>query len=369
MAVAHAAVLTEPRKFDIREFAIPEIGADDAVLKMEAAGLCGTDYEQYAGHLKGTPWDFFPVIPGHEIQGWVDRIGPEAKKKWRLKEGDHVVMEAIIPCGCCFQCAIGSPLQCESQMGYGLYLPSTKPPHLWGGYASHLYVHPRALLHKVPAGIPTGALSLYNPLSSAVRWAGEVPRTGVGDTVVILGPGQRGILCAVVAKESGASTVIVTGTRHDKGRLEIVRKLGATHTIDVDAENAVERVHEITGGRGADVIVDVSAQATQPIVDAVEMVRRGGTIVLAGLKSFKPVGNLVTDKIVVKEIKMIGVLSAGWVSVERALDILRRRHAELAPLCTHSIPLAQADHAVKLLGREVDDGREVVHVMLDCAAG
>ena len=161
-------------------------------------------------------------------------------------------------------------------------------------------MHPRALVHKVPAGIPKKALSLYNPLSSAVRWAGEVPRTSVGDTVVVLGPGQRGLLCAVVALEAGASTVIVTGTKHDKGRLAIARELGVTHTIDVDAENAVERVHEITGGRGADVIVEVSAQATQPIIDAVEMVRRGGTIVLAGLKSFKPVGNLITDKIVIK---------------------------------------------------------------------
>jgi alcohol dehydrogenase len=366
MAQAHAAVLTEPRKFEIREFAIPEIGPDDAVLKMEAAGLCGTDYEQYAGHLKGTPWDFFPVIPGHEIQGFIDRIGPEASKKWNVKEGDHVVMEAIIGCGQCFHCAVGSPLQCEHAMGYGLYVPSTRPPHLWGGYASHVYVHPRALIHKVPAGIPKKALSLYNPLSSAVRWAGEVPRTSVGDTVVVLGPGQRGLLCAVVALEAGASTVIVTGTKHDKGRLAIARELGVTHTIDVDAENAVERVHEITGGRGADVIVEVSAQATQPIIDGVDMVRRGGTIVLAGLKSFKPVGNLITDKIVIKEIKMVGVLSAGWTSIERALDILRRRHGELERLCTHSVPLAEADHAVKLLGREVDDGREVVHVMLDC---
>jgi len=97
------------------------------------------------------------------------------------------------------------------------------------------------------------------------------------------------------------------------------------------------------------------------------MVRRGGRIVLAGLKSFKPVGNLVTDKIVINEIRLIGLLSAGWVSIERSLDILKRRGEELRPLCSHMFPLEQADTAVRALGREVDDGSEVVHIALDVA--
>jgi len=89
--------------------------------------------------------------------------------------------------------------------------------------------------------------------------------------------------------------------------------------------------------------------------------------VLAGLKSFKPVGNLVTDKIVINEIRLIGLLSAGWVSIERSLDILKRRGEELRPLCSHMFPLEQADTAVRALGREVDDGSEVVHIALDVA--
>ena len=364
---AAAAVLVEPRRFEFQEFGLPDIGPDAGVLRVEAAGLCGTDYEQYAGHLEGTPWDVRPIIPGHEIFGWIDRVGPDAAKLWGVAEGDRVVVEAIIPCGHCFQCAIGASVRCQSFQGYGLYTSTAVAPSLWGGYATHMYIHPKALVHRVPSGIPTDILSLFNPLSNGVRWAYEEPETAIGETVVIEGPGQRGLLSVVAAREAGAGRVIVTGTGRDRHRLDLALELGADAVIDVDAEDPVARVLELTGGRKADVVLEVSAGATQPVVDAVDMVRPGGRIVLAGLKSFKPVPNLVTDKIVINEIRVMGVLSAGWMSIEKALDILSRRGEELRPLCSHMFPLEDADTAVRALGREVDDGTEVVHVALDIA--
>ena len=95
-------------------------------------------------------------------------------------------------------------------------------------------------------------------------------------------------------------------------------------------------------------------------------VRAGGSC-WRGLKSFKPVGELVTDKIVINEIQLLGVLSAGWVSIDRALEILARRGEDLAPLCTHMFPLAEADAAVRTLGRETGDDAEAVHIGLDVA--
>ena len=362
---ATAAVLTEPRSFEFQDFAIPEIGAEDAILRVEAAGLCGTDYEQYAGHLAGTGWDVTPIIPGHEIMGWIDRIGPDAARRWNVKEGDRVVVEGIIPCGHCFQCAIGATTLCESHQGYGLYASTEVPPGLWGGYATHMYLHPKVQVHKAPADVPRDVLSLFNPLSNAVRWAYEAPNTGIGDTIVIEGPGQRGLLSVVAAREAGAGMIVVTGTSQDAHRLELARRLGATATIDVDAEDPVERVRELTDGRKADVVLEVSAGATRPVIDAVDMVRRGGKVVLAGLKSFRPVGDLITDKIVINEIQLMGVLSAGWTSIEKSLDILRRRGEELEPLCTHMFPLQDADKAVRALGREYEDDTEVVHIALD----
>ena len=364
---ANAAVLTAPRSIDLREFDLPDVAPDEGVLRVEAAGLCGTDYEQYAGHLVGTPWDITPIIPGHEIIGWIDRLGADAAKRWGVKEGDRVVVEAIIPCGHCFQCAIGSSLLCETNQGYGLYTGTEVAPYLWGGYATHMYLHPKSLVHKVSDSIPRDVLSLFNPLSNGVRWAYEAPNTRIGETIVIEGPGQRGLLSVVAAKEAGAGTIIVTGTSQDAHRLALAREFGADAVINVDEENAVERVIEITGGKKADVVLEVSAGATQPIVDAVDMVRRGGRIVLAGLKSFKPVDNLVTDKIVINEIQLMGVLSAGWTSIERSLDLLERYGERLRPLCSHMFPLEDADKAVRALGREYDDGTEVVHIGLDIA--
>jgi len=172
----------------------------------------------------------------------------------------------------------------------------------------------------------------------------------------------------VVAREAGARTVVVTGTARDAHRLALARRLGATHTIDVDAEDPVARVREITGGEGVDIVVDISAGATEPIVQAVEMVRPGGKIVLAGLKSNKPVAGLVTDKLVWNEIRLQGVLSSNYSSMEIAIDIIARRKDELACLCTHVYPVEQAEKAVRVLAREIEDGPEAVHVHLEAGA-
>ncbi len=365
---AKVAVLTDPRTFDYREINIPEIGPDDGLLRVEAAGLCGTDWEQYLGHLDKTPWAVRPIIPGHEILGWVERVGPEAAKRWDVKEGDRVTVEASIPCGQCFQCQVGRPVLCKNGMGYGLRMGFDNPPHLWGGYATHMYLHPGATLHKAPANVPTDVMSLFNPMSNAIRWAVERPDTGIGDTVVIEGPGQRGLLAVVAAREAGAGKIIVTGTKSDTLRLSLALELGADETVVIDEDDPVQRVIDATDGRLADIVVDVSAFATEPITQAIDMVRPGGKVVVAGLKSYKPIPNFISDKLITKEIAMLGVLSSSWSSVEKAIDVIRRKGNLLTKLCTHQYTVDQAEKAVQVLGREIEDGPEAVHVHIDAAA-
>lgn len=362
---AYAAVLTAPRKFDTRQVDLPDIGPDDGLLRVEAAGLCGTDYEQFDGHFAGTIRGALPMTPGHEILGWIDRVGADAAQRWGVAEGDRVVMETSIACGECFQCLHGRAIHCDDGMGYGIRMGFDAPPHLWGGYASHLYLHPRSRMHKVPDDIPTDAMSLFNPLSNAVHWAWERPDLQAGQTLVIEGPGQRGLLSLVVAREVGAEQIIVTGTRADAHRLALARDLGADATIVVDDEDPVERVRDLTAGRGADIVLDVSAGATEPLLQAVEMVRKGGTIVVAGLKTHNALNGLYTDKLIFNEIAMLGVLSSDWSSTEKAVEILVRRWRELQVLCTHAYPVGEAETAVRVLGREIDDGPEPVHIHLD----
>ena len=309
MATAHAAVLTGPRTLEMQDFPLPEITPDDGLLRVEANGLCGTDYHQYRCEYK-LDGGKLPIIPGHEPIGWIEKIGANAAKRWNLSEGDRVVLKAPLPCGRCRQCKMGATQRCERRMGYGLLLPTDVAPSLWGGYSTHLYLHPDAQMKKAPADIPSDVLTLFNPLSGVVHWLLETPKLRTGEHVVILGPGQRGILAVLAARFAGAKTVTISGLSHDAGRLALAKEFGADVTVDVSKEDIVERVRQVTGGDMADVVLDISDGSTEPVLQAVELVRRGGRIVLAGLKSGKPVNGLVTDKIVAGELQVLGGFSS-----------------------------------------------------------
>jgi alcohol dehydrogenase len=363
MPKARAAVLESPKTFKFHEFPIPDIAEDDAVLRVEACGLCGTDYDQWLGHYKD--WGGgMPIIPGHEVMGFVDRIGPKASKLWRVKEGDRVAIEPIIPCGHCEDCVRGAYTRCQSDLGYGLYQSTKVAPSLWGGYATHVYLHPRTMVHKLPSNIRTDLMTLVNPLSNAIRWVYEIGGVGLGSIVVIEGPGQRGLLAVATAKKAGAANIIVTGTSADAARLELALRLGATTTINVDKEDPVARVVELTNGALADIVLEVSAGAVAPVLQAIDMVKRGGRVVLAGLKGQNRLNGLSVDKVVLREIQLLGVLSAGWQSTEMAISMIKEEGNALELLCSHSFSLENVTDAVRTLGREIRDSRDAVHVTL-----
>ena len=228
-----------------------------------------------------------------------------------------------------------------------------------------MYLHPQANVHRAPDGLRRDVLSLNNPMSNAVRWGYERGRIQMGELVLISGPGQRGLLAVVVARTAGAGLIIVTGTAKDRERLALARELGAHATIVVDEEDPVARARDLTGGYGVDLVLDVSAGALDPILQAVEMVRPGGRIVLAGLKHGKQLHGLVPDKLVMKEITLEGVLSSSWTSFEQSLALLSRHEAELVKLCTHAFTIDQAETALQVLGREIVVGKEAVHVHID----
>jgi alcohol dehydrogenase len=358
--VAVGAVLTAVENLELSEFPIPDVGAEDAILAVEACGLCGSDYEQWKGELNLSGG--YPIIPGHEPFGRIFRIGANARARWGVNEGDRVAVEPAIPCHSCVACLYGSYHRCHNTRTYGLSIKSTVRPSLWGGYATHMYVDPNALVHRLPEHIPVGAMALHNPLSSAVRWTCEVGGVGVGSSVMICGPGQRGLLAVFAARVAGAKTIIVTGTSADRTRLAVARDLGATATIDVDAEDVVSRVVELTGGRLVDTVVDVSSHAVAPIAQGIDCVKAGGKIIIAGMKGKRPLTDIYSDTILMKEIQLIGVLSAGWSSLERAINLLSEHHAELARLASHSYHLKDISKAIRVLGREIVDGRDLLNV-------
>jgi len=353
-----AMVQTAPRVLEPRDLPIPEIDDDSGLLRIEACGICGSDYEQYEGMLR-TP---MPVVPGHEPLGVIEKIGDAAAKRWGVDVGDRVAVETMISCRFCDTCLGGQYHLCNTRRIYS-YIPLSEEPGLWGSYAEYMFLHRNSVLHKIDATLDPSLAVMFNPLGAGFRWAVEIPATGPGDTVVILGPGQRGLASVVACRQAGAGSIIVTGLEADARKLELAREFGADHTIDVQNENSKQRVREITNGRGADVVVDVSSYSTQPVTDALDFVRPGGTVVLAGVKGFKPIPDFVSDKIVLKEISIrgaIGVTSSGYKS---AIRLIESRRVPLEKMHTHDFGLRDAELAIKTLAREIE-GDESIHSCL-----
>ena len=353
-----AMVQTAARTLEGREIPIPAISDDSAILRIEACGICGSDYEQYEGALS-VPMN---VIPGHEPLGVIAAIGDKAAKRWGVDVGDRVAVETMLACHFCENCLAGRYHLCNSRRIYS-YIPLSDAPGLWGGYSQYMYLDPCSVLHKMDKKLPPEIAVIFNPLGAGFRWAVEMPQTRIGDTVVIMGPGQRGLSGVLACRQAGAGTIIVTGLAADAKKMEVARAFGADHTIDVQNENAVERIQQITHGRGADVVVDVTSYATQPVVEALSYCKSGGTIVLAGIKGFKPIPDFISDMIVVKEITVkgaIGVTSSGYRS---AIQLIESGKVPLQLMHTHDFALQDAELAIKTLARQVP-GDESIHSCL-----
>lgn len=361
-----AIVQTGPRQLELRDLPLPEIDDESALLRVEACGICGSDVEQYQGTLP-VRW---PLIPGHEPLGIIEKIGDRAAKRWGVDVGDRVAVEVLIPCGYCPACIGGRYQLCRgrgSMFGYS-YIPLSHPPGLWGAYAEYLYLDPHSLVHPVRKDIPAGIAVMFNPLGAGFRWAVEIPDTGPGDIVLVMGPGQRGLASVIAARAAGADQIIVTGLARDERKLALARELGADATINIEQEDLRARVRELSDGHGADVIVEVSALALGPVADALYCAAEGARIVLAGVKGFKAVPDFISDLIVAKELTLRGTLGVTSNAYRAAIRLIESGRVPLEKMHTHEFPLEQAEFAIQMLGGEVP-GESSIHSCLLPQAG
>jgi threonine dehydrogenase-like Zn-dependent dehydrogenase len=356
-----AVVQSGPRQLEMRELRVPEVDADSAILRIEACGICGSDAEQYAGTLPAP----YPVILGHEPLGIIETIGDRAAKRWGVDVGDRVAVETLIPCGHCRACLAGRYQVCRGRggmFGYS-YVPITREPGLWGAYADFMYLDPFSVIHRMKKETPASIAVMFNPLGAGFRWAVELPRTGPGDTVLILGPGQRGLASVIAARAAGADKIIVTGLTRDRPKLDLAKQFGADHVIDIEQENARKVVRELTDGHGADVVVEVSANAAEPVAEALHYVATGGRIVLAGVKGFKSVPEFVSDLIVVKEITIIGAFGVTSRAYDAAIRLIESGRVPLERMHTHDFALEDAEEAIRTLAGE-GPGEASIHSCL-----
>lgn len=343
------ALLVEPRRIELDEYVIPDIGEDEALVRVERAGLCGTDHHIYNGTHQA--WGY-PLILGHEILARVERIGSEMARKEKLAVGDRVVVEATIPCGECDQCRDGEYRLCDGGRFYGM-TNSTQAPRLWGAFAEIMYVAPGSMITKIADHLnPAAAIVAASCLGNGIRWMRTVGGAEIAKPVVIQGVGAQGLAAVVAAKESGASPIIVTGITADAPRFALARELGADVCIDVQKEDVVEAVRQATGGKLAATVLDVSGNP-EAIALSVRLVKTRGTVICASsVAGLKP-ASIVTNVIVRKEIRFQGVFTHTLESTEQAMRLAETGKYPLEKFVSHEFSLDEADKAVRAAGREL----------------
>ncbi|MBI4288699.1 MAG: alcohol dehydrogenase catalytic domain-containing protein [Chloroflexi bacterium] len=346
---SRAAVLETSGKVAVKELPLPDIGPEEGLLRVEMAGVCGSDPKFYHGKIRNLPT---PMILGHETLGHIVEIGDVAAERYRVRKGDRVVVEANIHCGLCYYCLTGNYQFCERERGYGTKLSTRTPPGLWGSYSEYMYLAPNSEVHRVSDSVPAEAAILTTVIANGVQWARNLAGASIGNSVVVQGTGQQGLACLVGALESGCRPVIVTGLSVDTPRLALAKELGAHYTIDVQKEDVVARVSGMTRGRMADIVVDVTG-SPQALQKSLDLVRPQGTILAGGLTGSETLTPMSIDKIVMKEIRFQGAKSKAAPAVLAALNLVESRKYPFEKLVTHRYPLDRAEEALKAAGGEM----------------
>jgi len=281
---ARAMVLTgfnEP--LEMTEYPIADIAEGEVLVRLKAAGVCGSDVHMWRGHDPRTP---LPIILGHEAIGRVEAVGgcKTDINGVRLDEGDLIGWDRGVVCGRCFFCVVKKqPYLCPNRKVYGISISSKQPPHLKGGYATHMVLDAATHVLKLPEGASPDLLVSASCSGATAAHAVAQCEIEQGDTVVIVGTGSLGLFALAFVLNRGATSVVAIDV--EESRLEMARRFGATHTLhatETSPEHRLEVVHTLTHGRGADVVIDCSGYAPA-ITDGIRMCRRGGTYTMPGI--------------------------------------------------------------------------------------
>jgi len=351
MPTAKACVLEQFKApMQLRDYPLPVKPAPGAALvRTEMAGICGTDVHLWKGELPIG----LPLILGHETVGRIEQLGEGLEQDWTgqpLRVGDRVTWNSSTSCGQCFYCTEKrQPTRCPQRRAYGIGYRCDQEPHFLGGYAEFHYLNPRATIFKLPEDLPTEAvIGAGCALNTAIQ---GVERTALAwrDSVVVQGAGPVGIAALAVAKSAGTGQVIVLGA--PKHRLEMAKRFGADHVIDIEEARTpaerIDRVRQLTRGYGADAVLECVG-APGAVVEGMEMCRDGGKYLVlghycdAGPVSWNP--HVVTRK----QLTVLGSWSSEPRHLKAAIDFLRATPKEFpfAEMVSHRFTLDQANEAL-----------------------
>jgi len=341
-----ALVLTGPGQFEVREVDAPKPGPHEALAKVAAVAICGSDPAVVEGaKFKGLWPPGYPFIPGHEWSGVVVGLGEGTTG---FKIGDRVAAEAHKGCGFCRNCMVGRYNLCEN---YGK--PESGHRHygflVQGGYAEYVAVSDRAIHHigDMPFDEATNVDTAATALHAVKRG-----RVSPGEDLCVFGPGAVGLLCFQFGLAMGAARGFVVGRRH---RLALAEQMGAV-PIDYEVfEDPVAEVRKRTNGKGVDVAIDCAGQA-KTVQQCLAAVKKGGRVVLNGFS-----GNVelsVTD-VVMREIDLLGV-RADPNTAEEAIPLINNGSVKIRPMITHRFPLEKFGQALETFVKKLDNAVKVI---------
>src|ERR1700748_2735841 len=349
-----AWVLGDPDQIHLREKPTPVPKRAEALGRLAAVAICATDVEiihagSPASIQGGLPFNK-NFTPGHEYMGTVAALGPEVDE---FRIGERVSVEIHAGCGPGKRCPAGTYTSC---LNYGKPEKGHRANGFTtdGGFAEYAVNHINTV-ERVPDDMSDAEATLVVTAGTSMYGLTELGGLVAGESVVVIGPGPIGLLAVAVAKALGASPVILTGTRNK--RLAIGKELGADRVINIGKENPVAIVKQLTGGIGADYVVECAGtEAT--IEQAIHMTNRGGKICLAAFPH-EPVTTNIAH-LVRNNIYVYGIRGEGRSATHRAMELMAEKRFEATKIHTHTFPLADLPTALRYARERVEDAIKVV---------
>ncbi|MFA6506341.1 MAG: zinc-binding dehydrogenase [Treponemataceae bacterium] len=320
---------------ELRDIPEPKAAAGQVKIEVAKTGICGSDLHIFHNDIDIPIRP--PVITGHEFSGTIVEVG-EGVEGWKV--GDRVVSEtAFAYCGVCLHCREGYYNLCNQRRTLGYWFD--------GAFAPYTVV-PAARLHALPTELSFLEGALMEPLACVTHAVMELTHIQPRDWVLVSGPGAVGLATMQVAKAHNAR-VMVAGTDVDVERMKKATTLGADLVVNVQKENLLDIIKDVTGGVGVDVALECSGSA-RALESAILGVRKRGQLTQIGLYG-KPI-TVDFEKICFKEIKVTGSLGSRWMSWENALLLTKTKKVKLEPLVSDIMPLSDWKKAFEMFERK-----------------
>lgn len=349
-----AVICHGPGDYQLEEVPVPTPGPGEALVKVEAVGICASDLKAYHGAAKfwgdenRPAWTESEVIPGHEFVGEIVELDDVAAERWGVAVGDRAVSEQIVPCWNCRYCNRGEYWMCQPHKMYGFHRSNP------GGMAEYMVYPKEALVYKISNDLPPAHAAFTEPLSCALHGV-ERASLKFEDVVVVAGCGPIGL--GMIAGAAAKNPAEVIALDLDAKKLELAKLCGATRSINIAEEDPVEAVKELTGGYGADVYIESSGHVSA-VSQGLNLLRKLGTFV-----EYSVFGSEVTvDWSIISDDKELDVLGAhlGPHCWPAAIRMLESGVLPMDQICTHQLPLERFQEGLDL----VADGKNSIKVSL-----